>query len=337
VGISREPSWIEATAGGAICRLCPHACAWTPVRPLGLCRVRGLQGGRPGLPGWGRCVSTALDPIEKKPLFHFLPGASILSTGPAGCNLSCSFCQNWSISQQESPTRLVMPRDLAAMALSDGSSGLAFTYTEPTIWFEYIAETAPLVRSMGGVVVMVSNGYVNPAPMKAYLEITDAWNIDLKGWSRDFYREVCGGERDVVLSSIVAVAASQAHLEITYLMIPGRNDDPADWVSMASWVADNAGSEVPFHISRYFPRYRMEAPPTPPETILRAVEVFSSKLRFVYPGNLPGDAPTICPGCGAEAVRRSGWRVDASGLGRGGVCRSCGAGLGIVTEPPASR
>jgi len=327
----REPRWIEPAGSGWKCALCPQGCIWSSGRPLGLCRVRGLTGGVPDLPGWGKCVSLSLDPIEKKPLYHFLPGRAILSTGPSGCNLSCRFCQNWTISQEEAPTRFVEPDLLAALSLEDGSCGIAFTYTEPVIWFEYIAEVAPLVRSRGGAVVMVSNGFVNPDPLEEYLRFTDAWNIDLKGWSPDFYRKLCGGDRDVVLSTIRRVAKSCVHLEITLLLIPGENDSPAEWGEMAAWIASEVGPDTPLHISRYFPRYFMKNPPTPPETVYRAVELFSSRLRFVYPGNLTGESSTKCPSCGSMAIRRLGWSVDPSGL-RGGACGRCGEPLGIVTD-----
>jgi len=327
----REPKWVEQSGAGWKCTLCPQGCVWSASKPLGLCRVRGLTDGRPDLPGWGRCVSLAVDPIEKKPLYHFLPGSEILSTGPAGCNLSCRFCQNWTISQEDAPTRLVEPEALAGLALEDRSRGIAFTYSEPVIWFEYIAEVAPLVRARGGAVVMVSNGMVNPAPLEEYLGFTDAWNIDLKGWSKDFYTRLCGGSRDAVLSTISRVAESPAHLEITLLLIPGENDDPSEWGEMAAWIAAEAGPDVPLHISRYFPRYRMKNPPTPHETITRAVELFSSRLKYVYPGNLAGESNTRCPACGSTAIRREGWSVDISGL-RGGSCARCGEKLGIVTS-----
>lgn len=332
----REPRWIEKTGSGWRCTLCPHGCRWSESSPLGLCRVRGLVESRPALPGWGRCVSLALDPIEKKPLYHFLPGSTILSTGPAGCNLSCTFCQNWTISQGDAPTRLVEPEELAHLALEGGSCGIAFTYTEPVIWFEYIAETAPLVREGGGAVVMVSNGFVNPAPLEEYLGFTDAWNIDLKGWSPDFYRRLCGGDRDAVLATIRRVARSDAHLEITFLIIPGENDRPSEWEEMSSWIASEAGPEVPLHISRYFPRYRLQNPPTSPDTIHRAVEAFSAKLKFVYPGNLSCEGNTLCPRCGSCAVRRMGWSIDASGLSNGS-CLKCGEPLGIISSLRGTR
>jgi pyruvate formate lyase activating enzyme len=328
--VTRKPEWTTDTDRGTACILCPRACLWTADRPLGACRVRGLENGVPALPGYGRCVSLSIDPIEKKPLFHFAPGSMILSTGPAGCNLACDFCQNWSISQSDYvPARYVSPRELADLAFMEGSSGIAYTYTEPTVWFEYIVDSAPLVRERGGSVVMVSNGYVNPGPLEALLEVTDAWNVDIKAWSDDFYRERCDGRRDAVLRSIEIIAGSGRHLELTFLVIPGYNDDPAEWAEMASWIRETCGADTPVHVSRYFPRYRLQAPPTPAGTIREAVELFSRQLNFVYPGNLHGEADTTCPSCGATVIRRRGYSTDVSGL-EGGRCGSCGADLGIV-------
>ncbi len=331
-----EVRWTERLDRGWRCVLCPRGCVWDESAPLGFCRVRGLVDGSPGLPGWGRCVSLAVDPIEKKPLYHFLPGSDILSTGPAGCNLSCSFCQNWEVSQREAPTRLVRPDELAAMATGRGSAGIAFTYTEPTVWFEYIAETAPLVRAREGAVVMVSNGYVNPAPLRDYLGFTDAWNVDLKGWSRDFYRNLCGGERDAVLGTIATIAASGRHLEVTFLVIPGENDSEDDWREMARWLRDNAGGSVPLHISRYHPGYMLKTHPTAPGTIMRAVDVFSEYLCFVYPGNLPSDRPTACPSCGEILIRRSGMQAEVL-CPPTGRCPACGGETGVVHRLPPNR
>lgn len=329
--MAREPEWVREEADGWRCTLCPQACLWNRKEPEGLCRVRGLVDGRPGLPGYGRCVSLAIDPMEKKPLYHFLPGSQILSTGPAGCNLSCTFCQNWTISQDDgAPTRYVSPADLAEMALSRGSRGVAFTYTEPTIWFEYIRDTAPLVRDGDGVVVMVSNGYVNPEPLAAYLEFTDAWNVDLKAWTDGFYSRLCGGHLKPVLRTIEAIAESPVHLEVTLLIIPGENDGPDEWEGMATWLAENAGPEVPVHLSRYFPRYRHDGEVTPESMLAEAREVFSRSLHHVYLGNVGGGVrDTVCPECGSVLVRRGGYRGSCVGV-RDGRCASCGSEVSVV-------
>ncbi len=330
----RDPEWFRRDEKGWKCLLCPRGCTFEPdSTALGHCRVRGLKDGKPYLPGYGECVSLAVDPIEKKPLYHFLPGTSILSTGPAGCNLTCDFCQNWSISQNSSvPTRYVSPADLAEISMEGESRGIAYTYTEPTIWFEYIADSAPLVRAGGGAVVMVSNGEINPDPLLQLTEITDAWNVDLKSWSDDFYKRHCGGSRETVLQTIRTLARSACHLEITFLIIPEENDDPVEWMEMAQWICDECGEDTVLHISRYFPRYKLRQQTTLIETLLKAKEIFSRKLNHVYIGNVSLErSDTFCPSCGALCIGRSGWLVSTEGM-INGKCASCGHALNIVHE-----
>ncbi len=232
------------------------------------------------------CTGLSVDPIEKKPLFNFHRGSTVLSTGPNGCNFTCLNCQNWHISQQKTTAvQYLSPASLASAAMSK-SDGLAFTYTEPTIWYEYIMDTAPLVREKNGIVVMVSNGYVNQQPLKDLISVTDAWNIDLKAWSNDFYRKVCGGDLETVKNSIETVAASNCHLEITWLLIPGLNDDPEQITEAAKWIKKTTGKDTVLHVSRYFPMYRMTIPATPVSSIYSAVDLFKEHLSNVYPGNV---------------------------------------------------
>ncbi len=330
----RDPEWFWKDEKKWKCLLCPRGCSFeTNSSALGHCRVRGLKDGKPYLPGYGECVSLVVDPIEKKPLYHFLPGSSILSTGPAGCNLTCDFCQNWSISQNSNvPTRYVSPEDLAEMSMARDSRGIAFTYTEPTIWFEYIADSAPLVREKGGAVVMVSNGEINLDPLLQLTEITDAWNVDLKSWTDDFYKRHCGGDRNTVLQTIKTLAGSSCHLEITFLIIPKENDNPVEWKEMAQWISGECGADTVLHISRYFPRYKLRQQPTLIETLLKAREVFSEKLNHVYIGNVSMDeTDTLCPSCGAVCIKRSGRFVSTEGMVNG-KCASCDHVLNIVHE-----
>ncbi len=330
----RNPEWFRKEGNRWKCLLCPRGCSFEiDSSALGFCRVRGLKDGELYLPGYGECVSLVVDPIEKKPLYHFLPGFSILSTGPAGCNLTCDFCQNWSISQCSTvPTRYVSPDDLAEMSMTGKSRGVAFTYTEPTIWFEYIADSAPLVRERGGAVVMVSNGEINLDPLLQLTEITDAWNVDLKSWSDDFYKRHCGGNRDTVLQTIKTLAESKCHLEITFLIIPEENDDPAEWREMAKWISGECGPDTVLHISRYFPRYKLMQQPTLIETLLKAREIFSRELNHVYIGNISHEkSDTFCPSCAALCIERSGWEVSTKGMVNG-KCASCGHLLNIVHE-----
>ncbi len=276
----RSPEFTLTEDAGLRCLICPHRCLWTASSPNGLCRVRG-----PALSGYGRCIGMAVDPIEKKPLAMFKPGSRLLSTGPPGCNLSCSHCQNWQSSQGAPPTVYHSPGELAELARKC-SDGIAFTYTEPVVWYEYVMDTAPLVRSLGGVVVMVSNGFVNPEPLKRLISVTDAWNVDLKAWSDDFYRRNCGGNLQPVLDTLRTIAASGVHLEVTYLVIPGENDSRTEWDRAASWLAENCGKNTPVHVSRYFPRYRQTRPATAVESVFSAAEVFGTHLKNVFPGNI---------------------------------------------------
>lgn len=276
----RSPEFTLKEEAGIRCLICPHRCLWTGSNPHGLCRVRGES-----LSGYGRCIGMAVDPIEKKPLAMFRPGARLLSTGPPGCNLACSHCQNWQSSQGSPPTLFRTPAELAESAVKC-SDGIAFTYTEPVTWYEYVMDTAPMVRALGGIAVMVSNGYVNPEPLKRLISVTDAWNVDLKAWSDDFYRTNCGGTLQPVLETLVAIARSGVHLEVTYLVIPGENDSETDWDRAAAWLSENCGEETPLHVSRYFPRYRQTRPATSVECVFRAAEVFSGHLRNVFPGNV---------------------------------------------------
>ncbi len=267
--------------GGVKCGICPRGCVFTDSSPVGFCRVRGLEN-----PGYGMCTTLSVDPIEKKPLSRFRPGSRVLSTGPNGCNLTCLFCQNWHISQDESPgTIYVPPEELVELALSR-SDGIAYTYSEPTIWYEYILDTAPRVRERGGIAVMVSNGYVNPGPLADLIGVTDAWNIDLKSYSDRFYRDICGGDLETVKKSIAMVAESHCHLELTWLLIPGYNDGEEEVLEAAKWVADTCGRKTPFHLSRYFPCYRMNAPATGMELLKRTAGLFGRHLDDVILGNV---------------------------------------------------
>lgn len=266
---------------GEKCGVCPRGCVFTDENPVGFCRVRGI-----GNPGYGMCTGLAVDPIEKKPLSRFRPGSTVLSTGPNGCNLTCLFCQNWRISQVPSASaRFIPPEELVDLAVSR-SHGIAYTYTEPTIWYEYILDTAPGVRERGGAAVMVSNGFVNEKPLRDLIGVTDAWNIDLKSFSSEFYEDICQGSLETVKNSIALVAESNCHLELTWLLIPGYNDGEEEILKAGEWVAKTCGSGVPFHLSRYFPTYRMHAPTTPIPLMKRAAELFSRHLSDVIPGNV---------------------------------------------------
>ncbi len=312
------------------CLLCPHSCLISPGG-RGICGVRENRGGEVSPVTYGVISGYALDPIEKKPLYHFYPGSSILSVGSYGCNLRCDFCQNFHISQEVHPSgsRQLSPKELVRLALkAAGNSGLAYTYNEPVIWYEYVTDCAMLATAEGLHNVMVTNGYVNGDPLAELIKVIDAFNIDLKAFSNEFYRRYTGATLGPVLEAIKMVASSGRHLEITTLIIPGLNDSAEEMRSEAEWIALNAGRSVPLHLSRYFPTYMRSNPPTPPETILRLKEIAGEYLDFVYTGNLAGTdsgSDTLCPSCHSLVVRRSGYSTTATGLSDEGRCMSCNA------------
>lgn len=267
------------------CFLCPHLCR-IKEGLCGFCGVRTNKGGKLYAVNYGRVSSISLDPIEKKPLYHYHPRELILSAGTVGCNLSCLFCQNWSISKQaEAPTEPVTSQELINKAKELKSFGIAYTYNEPFIWYEFVYETAELAKREGLENVLVTNGYVSPGPLKELLPFIDAMNIDLKSIRDEFYKKVCCGTVAPVLETIKASVKS-CHVELTNLIIPTLNDSEKDLVDLVDWVYENAGDSVPLHFSRYFPCYKMTLPPTPVETLKKAEEIAKKKLKYVYLGNV---------------------------------------------------
>ena len=326
----RQCDFQEPLGDGYVrCHICPHECRIAQGR-TGICLCRKNFAGTLRPLNYGRVTSTAMDPIEKKPLYHFHPGRNILSLGTWGCNFKCDFCQNWQISQREAPTEHLSPSEAVAMAQRRDSMGIAYTYNEPTIWFEYVLDTGRLAREAGLANILVTNGFINPKPLETLLEVVDAMNIDLKSFSDEFYRRLPRGRLSPVLET-ARTAARRCHVETTTLLIPGQNDSDREIGQLRDWIRENLGANSPTHISAYFPQYRSDIPATDGETLLRARETLSEKLNFVYIGNVPaGEAGnTCCPGCGATAVRRSGYRVDASGL-EDGACAGCGKALNFV-------
>lgn len=273
----------------AVCMLCPHRCALQEGQ-TGFCRARGNRQGRIESLNYGKITSLALDPIEKKPLRRFHPGSFILSVGSFGCNLRCAFCQNYEISQsgQEIPSRMILPEELAELAKSltkksPGNLGAAFTYNEPLIGWEYLLDTARLLRAQGLKTVLVTNGMIMEKPLRELLPWVDAMNIDLKAFRQDFY-DWAGGDLETVKQTI-RLSAEACHVEITTLILPGKNDSEEEIERESDWLAEIDPS-LPLHISRYFPRYQSSLPATPSDTIHRLMAAAQRHLRFVYPGNL---------------------------------------------------
>jgi len=309
--------------GGVRCGLCPHRCVIAKDK-TGICGVRVNREGTLYTNIYGEVSSIAMDPIEKKPLYHFYPGASILSIGTVGCSFKCQFCQNYGISQDPAhPTDYYPPEEMVRLAAGGDSIGIAYTYSEPLIWFEYVLDCCKLAREQGLKNVFVTNGYVNPEPLAELLGYADAFNIDLKSMSGDFYKTIVGGRLDPVMRTIRAVSEKEGvTLEVTTLIIPGYNDSDEEMEEIAEFLS-SLGRPVPYHLSAYYPMYKFTAPPTPVETLERLQRIAEKKLDYVYLGNVRTDANTSCPSCGAVLVERRGYGVRRVNLGNG-RCDKCG-------------
>jgi pyruvate formate lyase activating enzyme len=304
------------------CELCPQACQ-IPAEQVGFCNVRQHRDGALIAANYGLVSALALDPIEKKPLYHFYPGQPILSVGTIGCNLACEFCQNWQISQEAGTTRSISPAELCNLAVQAhrerGNIGLAYTYSEPAVWFEFLLDTMPLIRAAGLQNVLVTNALLRAEPWQELLQFADAANIDLKGFTPEYYRQFCHGQLQPVLDNI-RTAVGRIHLELTTLIIPGANDQPEQIEDMSRWIA-TLDPQIPLHLSRYFPNYRMNLPATPPETMKIAYDIAKNHLQYVYLGNLGGANHTYCPKCGRLLIAREGYQTQILATT---TCPDCG-------------
>jgi len=317
----------------ADCKVCPRLCNIPPGK-RGFCRVRENRSGTLYATNYGECSARALDPIEKKPLYHFHPGSLILSLGTVGCNLRCGFCQNWNIAHESPPTTFLAPERAVELARQQKEQGypcvgLAYTYSEPFMWYEYVYDTAKLARQAGLKNVLVTNGYISEEPLVALLPYIDAMNIDVKAFTDEFYQTNCAGRLDPVLRT-VEIAAKRCHIEITTLLVTGLNDSPEEVDRLTDWLAA-LDPEIPLHFSRYFPNYKMELPPTPLQSLSRARETALKKLRYVYIGNAPelSASSTGCPGCGRMLIERQGYLVRPGDI-TGGRCPECGEKISVV-------
>ena len=311
------------------CHLCPVECNIAPGKQ-GICMIRSNENGTLIASEYGNTIAMNMDPIEKKPLYHFKPGTEILSIGPNGCNFGCVFCQNWSISQIESSTKYISPQNLVHLARGNNSVGVAYTYTEPLVWFEYLIDSAKLLKDAGLAVVIVSNGYINERPAHELLAFVDAANFDLKSIRPDFYRKLCKGKLLDVQRTIRIAIGMGVHVELTNLLIPGLNDSDNDVAELVDWVAE-LNPKIPLHFSRYFPHYKLDLPPTPESRMHFAYETARSKLKYVFAGNISGvgDSNTVCQSCGEVLVRRNGYYVSIENLD-GRNCKKCGVLSDIV-------
>lgn len=316
-----EPSQIESSAEKTIiCELCPHACRIAPGKS-GRCSARLNVDGRLISRFYGKPVSVAIDPIEKKPLYHFLPGTPILSLGTRGCNLSCKFCQNWQISQPFPVTSTINatlePRQVIELALEHKCPSVAFTYNEPTIWAEYVVDVSRLCRRNGIKTVAVTNGMICGSARREFFNAVDATNIDLKAFTQSFYKNLTGGDLESVKETLKYVAKeTDVWLEITNLLIPGHNDSSTELKEMCRWIVDEIGQLTPLHFSAFFPTWRLtDSPPTPLEKLIEATEIAREiGVRYVYRGNVKDDSgqTTYCSRCGSSLIVRSSYNVTFS-------------------------
>lgn len=311
------------------CQLCPRGCVLSEGM-RSFCRVREPKNGKLYSLVYGLPCAVHIDPIEKKPLFHFLPGTPIYSIATAGCNFRCKFCQNWSISQsppEETYNYQLSAEEIVSQALKQRCPSVAYTYTEPSIFYEYMLDTAKLAKSYGLKNMYHSNGSLNQQPAEEISLYLDGANIDLKAFTQEFYSEACAGYLDTVLNTLKTLKQNRVWVEITNLVVPTLNDDLKEIEQMAIWIKDNLGEEVPVHFSRFWPQYKLKTlPPTPVATLERARQMsLDIGLKFVYIGNVPGHPAesTYCPGCKQAVIRRGGYSILENNLDEGGNCKFC--------------
>lgn len=283
----RQGEYQESQGDKVRCLLCPHKCLISPGK-RGKCLARFNRNGILIAEGYAKVCSLAVDPMTKKPFNRYYPQNTILTVGSYGCNLRCTFCQNHTISQQKADYSLYYPRDILNLALHhtvNDNIGLAFSYNEPTINYEYVMDCFKVIAQSGLKTLLVTNGHLNPLPFENLAKITDAMNIDLKGFNQGFYRDICGGDLETVKNNI-KTAVKYCHVEITTLVVPGLNDSPEEITSMAKWLGD-IDSNIPLHLSRFFPRYKMmDREPTPLDTMDDLAEAASRYLKYIYLGNI---------------------------------------------------
>jgi len=327
--------------GKVRCNLCAHRCLIADGSK-GICQVRENQGGTLHTLVYGRTIARHVDRVEKKPLFHFYPGTTAYSIATPGCNFRCHWCQNWQISQMPREQHFIMgeeasPERIVAEAQRTGCRSIAYTYTEPTVFFEYAYDTARLAHEADIANIYVTNGYMTEEMLETFQPYLDAANVDLKAFRDETYRKYVGARLQPVLDAMKVMKRLGIWLEVSTLVIPGINDDPAELRDAAEFVAHELGPDTPWHISRFFPAYKMmDVPPTPVETLRLARKIgLAEGLKYVYVGNVPDDGSqdTVCTGCGRVLIRRYGLAVTANGV-RNGRCPDCGApisGVGLDT------
>lgn len=334
--------WHRLGDGRVQCDVCPRFCKLNEGQ-RGLCFVRARVGDAMVLTTYGRSSGFCVDPVEKKPLHHFLPGTPILSFGTAGCNLTCKFCQNWDISKAREMDRLndaASPQAIAAAAVRLGCRSVAFTYNDPVIFLEYAVDTAKACHALGLKTVAVTAGYIAPEARREFFAHMDAANVDLKAFSQDFYHDLCGGNLDAVLDTLVYLRReTSVWVEITTLLIPGRNDSDDEITALSRWVVEKLGPDVPLHFSAFHPDWRLrDVPATPPTTLTRARAIaLAAGIHHVYTGNVQDQdgGATRCAGCGALLIGRDWYDLTAWHVTAHGHCPHCGRALpGLFEAQP---
>ncbi len=330
--------WHRLDDGRIQCDLCPRYCKLHEGQ-RGLCFVRKREHDQIVLTTWGRSSGFCVDPIEKKPLNHFLPGTAVLSFGTAGCNLACKFCQNWDMSksrEMDTLQQMATPEQLAEAAVQLGCRSVAYTYNDPVIFLEYAVDTAQACRERGIRSVAVTAGYITPEPRQEFFEVMDAANVDLKSFNEDFYWKLTGAHLQPVLETLEYIHhETDTWLELTTLLIPGENDSERELEQMTQWVVEHLGPDVPMHFSAFHPDWKMrDKPPTPPATLKRARRIaMNNGIRYAYTGNIQDveGATTYCHSCGNVLIRRDGYNITDWHLDHG-HCPSCGTPCAGVFE-----
>jgi len=343
--MTEHPQFSEVLADGRLlCTLCPRACKLSEQQ-RGLCFVRQRQGDSIVLTTYGRSSGFVIDPIEKKPLNHFLPGTAVLSFGTAGCNLSCKFCQNWDMSKSREMDILqspAAPDAIAQAALRHGCQSVAFTYNDPVIFYEYAVDTAMACHDLGIYTVAVTAAYLSSRARAGFFKHMDAANVDLKGFSENFYHDLCGGSLQPVLDTLeYLLHETNVWTEITTLLIPGKNDSVAELNAMTSWITDKLGPDVPLHFSAFHPDYRLlDHRPTAHESLKEAREIaLKNGLNHVYLGNVSDRAntSTYCSNCGKSLIARAGYTLQSWHVDEQGCCAFCGTKVpGIFQDQPGN-
>ncbi|MCZ7392779.1 MAG: AmmeMemoRadiSam system radical SAM enzyme [Candidatus Methanoperedens sp.] len=316
------------------CHVCSHRCTIAEGK-VGICRTRKNIDGKIHTLIYNTVSSEAVDPIEKKPLYHFLPGTKSYSLGTIGCNFRCEHCQNWNISQEYAYTGTteITPEEAIKNALDNRCKSISWTYNEPAIWHEYTYDSAVLAKKAGLKTVYVTNGYITPEALRRMAPYLDAFRVDIKSFSDDFYRKICGASLAPVLESTKLAKELGMHVEVITLVIPTKNDSREEITQIVRWVRDNLGADTPMHFTRFHPMHRMDnLPSTPTETLEMAHDIAKKEgMRFVYTGNVPGHRyeNTYCPKCNALLIDRAGFRVSAIRI-KDGKCPECGEGIPIV-------